>query len=94
MGLAVLPARLDEELKLLGDYLIKNKEIANNDIIAKHAEWVKSFRFRYDEITEENVEKILEKEVGKVFIHVLEDAGVFKCTKEGREAFERFIDTL
>ena len=94
MGLAVLPARLEVELELLGDYLVKGKDISGNELIAKHAEWVNSFRNNYQEITEENVTDILEKEVGRVFTHVLEDAGVYKCTKEGREAFERFIDVL
>lgn len=94
MGLAVLPARLNEELQLIGDYLVKDKDISSNTIIAKHAEWVKAFRPQYGDITEENVEEILEKEVGKVFIHVLEDAGVFKCTEKGRAAFERFVTTL
>ena len=94
MGLAVLPVRLDAELDLLGDYIVKNKNISKNEMIAKHANWVKTFRSEYQEITEENVKEILEKEVGKVFIHVLEDAGVYKCTEEGRAAFERFIVTL
>lgn len=94
MGLAVLPARLNTELDLLGDYLVKGKDVSKNEILEKHAEWVKTFVMEYSEITEENVKEILEKEVGKVFVHVLEDAGVFKCTKEGREAFERFIAVL
>ncbi len=94
MGLAVLPARLNEELDLLGEYLVENKDISKNKMIEKHADWVKSFRSEYQEITEENVKAILEKEVGKVFIHVLEDAGVYKCTEEGLAAFERFIATL
>ena len=55
---------------------------------------VEEFTKKYDEITADNVMEILEKEVGIVFTHVLEDAGVFKCTEEGRAAFERFIATL
>ena len=94
MGLAVLPARLDAELELLGEYLVTGKDIVSNEKIEKHAEWVESFRSNYSHITEENVKEILEKEVGKVFIHVLEDAGVYKCTEEGRAAFERFINSL
>ena len=42
----------------------------------------------------DNIHEILQKEVGNVFVHVLEDAGVYKCTPEGREAFMRFIETL
>ena len=94
MGLAVLPARLNAELTLLADYLVKGKDVSKNEMIKKHYNWVQSFKSKYQEITDENVMDILENEVGKVFIHVLEDAGVYKCNKEGREAFERFIDTL
>ena len=49
---------------------------------------------KYDHITSENITEILRKEVGIVFTHVLEDAGVYKCTEEGRNAFMRFIETL
>ena len=94
MGLAVLPARLKEEMEILAEYLVEGKDIKSNEKIEKHAEWVETFVSKYDAITSENVMAILEKEVGIVFTHVLEDAGVFKCTAEGREAFKRFIATL
>ncbi len=94
MGLAVLPARLKEEMEILADYLVSGKDIKENEKIEKHAEWAEKLKANYDAITEENVMQILEKEVGIVFTQVLEDAGVFKCTKEGREAFRRFIQTL
>ncbi len=94
MGLAVLPARLKEEMEILANYLVEGKDIRSNDKIEKHADWVATFIEKYDAITSENVMGILEQEVGIVFTHVLEDAGVFKCTKEGREAFKRFIATL
>ena len=42
----------------------------------------------------ENIQAILQKEVGLVFVHVLEDAGVYKCTPKGREDFMRFVDSL
>jgi UDPglucose--hexose-1-phosphate uridylyltransferase len=94
MGLAVLPARLKEEMEILADYLVNDKDISSNDKIEKHASWVETFRGNYEAFTEENVMSILEKEVGIVFTRVLEDAGVFKCTPEGREYFKRFIKTL
>ena len=94
MGLAVLPARLKEEMEILAEYLVEGKDIKSNEKIEKHADWVATFTNKYDAITSENVMAILEKEVGIVFTHVLEDAGVFKCTPEGREAFKRFIQTL
>ena len=79
MGLAILPARLKKEMELLKDYILNQKDIRSNADIEKHADWVEEF---------------LKKEVGKVFVRVLEDAGVYKCTPEGREAFGRFIKTL
>ena len=94
MGLAVLPARLKGEMELLKEYIIEKKDIRSNDQIAKHADWTDAFLSEYDNVTEENIEQILEQEVGKVFCKVLEDAGVYKCTDEGIKAFKRFISTL
>ena len=94
MGLAVLPARLKGEMELLEKYILEGKDISSNEQIEKHAEWVKKFLPKYPEITKENIHGILQKEIGIVFTHVLEDAGVYKCTTEGREAFMRFLETL
>ena len=94
MGLAVLPARLKGEMEVLADYIVNKKDIRSHEQIEKHADWVDRFLPQYDAITAETVMGVLEQEVGKVFVSVLEDAGVFKCTPEGREAFERFINTL
>ena len=94
MGLAVLPSRLKEELEILADYLVEGKDIRSNEKIEKHADWVEAFRGKYDAFTSENVMDILKKEVGITFTHVLEDAGVYKCTEEGRKAFTKFIKTL
>ena len=94
MGLAVLPARLKNELELLADYIVEGKDIRSNEEIVKHADWVDGFLPKYDSITKENVMDILKEEVGIVFTHVLEDAGVYKCTEEGRKSFMKFIETL
>ena len=94
MGLAVLPARLKEELEILADYLVEGKDIRSNEKIEKHADWVAGFLPKYSEISRENVMNILKEEVGQTFVHVLEDAGVYKCNEEGRKAFLRFIETL
>lgn len=94
MGLAVLPSRLKEELELLEEYILEGKDVASNEKIEKHAAWVAEFLPKYERIDRENIKEILQKEVGIVFIHVLEDAGVYKCTEEGREAFMRFVETL
>lgn len=94
MGLAVLPSRLKEELAILADYIVNGKDIRSNEQIEKHADWVDEFKANYGEITAENVDEILKAEVGKVFVGVLEDAGVYKCTEDGRNAFMRFVNSI
>ena len=85
MGLAVLPARLKEELELLEEYILSGKDISSNEKIAKHEDWVKELLEKYPDINAENIQAILQKEVGLVFVHVLEDAGVYKCTPKGNQ---------
>ena len=94
MGLAVLPSRLKQELETLAEYIVEGKDISENELIEKHTKWVEKFLPKYDTITKENVMDILKEEVGIVFTKVLEDAGVYKCTEEGRTAFARFLNTL
>ena len=94
MGLAVLPARLKDEMALLEEYILEGKDIASNETLSKHADWVAEFLPNYSSVTPENIGSILQQEIGKVFVQVLEDAGVYKCTKEGRDAFLKFIKTL
>ncbi len=94
MGLAILPSRLKEEMQLLKEYILSGKDIASCEALEKHAEWAAEFVPQYDSITEDNIDQIIRDEIGKVFVQVLEDAGVYKCTKEGREAFLKFIHTL
>ena len=94
MGLAVLPARLNEEMDLLKDYILSGKEIESHERLKKHAAWVAEFLPRYTNITKDNIQDILQKEIGQVFVKVLENAGVYKCNKEGRKAFMNFIYAL
>ena len=94
MGLAVLPSRLKQELETLAEYIVEGKDISENEMIEKHTKWVEKFLPKYDTITKDNVMDILKEEVGIVFTKVLEDAGVYKCTEEGRTAFARFLNTL
>ena len=93
MGLAVLPARLCEEMDVLAMYLAEGKDITLDERTAKHAAWVDSFASKY-QFSYDNAGEILQREIGRTFEAVLEDAGVYKCTKEGREAFLRFAKTV
>ena len=94
MGLAILPARLKTELQDLADYIVEKKDIRSREALEKHADWVEAFLPKHPELNKDNVMDILKEEVGHVFVGVLEDAGVYKCTPEGREAFMRFIAAL
>jgi UDPglucose--hexose-1-phosphate uridylyltransferase len=94
MGLAVLPARLKDEMAKLEEYIVEKKDIRSEESLEKHADWVEGFLPKYDKITADNVEEILQAEVGIVFKKVLEHAGVYKNTEEGEQAFLRFIETL
>ena len=94
MGLAVLPARLDREMNMLAECLTGERRAEDVSELEKHAEWAEKIRNMYAGINAENVNTILEQEIGKVFVKVLEDAGVYKCTPEGRQAFDRFLAVL
>jgi UDPglucose--hexose-1-phosphate uridylyltransferase len=94
MGLAVLPARLKDEMAELADALVAGKDLRATDTLASHADWAEEFLPKYDKITADNVMEILHTEIGEVFKEVLLDAGVYKCTAEGREAFGRFVDAV
>ena len=94
MGLAVLPSRLKTEMAELADALVNGLPVSEySENIAKHAQWAQEIQRRY-EITRDNVEDILRKEIGMVFAQVLEDAGVYKLNESGREGFARFLASV
>ena len=93
MGLAVLPARLKEELAAVADCLASGSDLRSSELTAKHADWAEGFSGNYT-ITAENALDIVQKETGLVFAQVLEHAGVYKRTPEGREAFLRFLNCI
>ena len=94
MGLAILPARLKEEMELLAEYLVEKKDVRSCEALEKHADWAEKMVPLHPELNADNVMDILKEEIGKVFVGVLEDAGVYKCTEEGRKAFAKFLKTL
>ena len=94
MGLAVLPARLRTELSDLGEAILENKDISSDPILGKHHAFSLEIKKKYKNITKDTVEEILRAEVGKVFLEVLRDAGIFKEDEAGKEGFRRFIVSL
>lgn len=94
MGLAVLPARLKEEMELLKKAILEGRDLHKDEVLEKHADWVDGFKPGYDKIDASNIDDIIQKEIGIVFMQVLSDAGVYKRDEEGRKAFDRFIESL
>jgi UDPglucose--hexose-1-phosphate uridylyltransferase len=95
MGLAVLPSRLKDEMAQLEPLLVRRAPAAEYpEALQKHAEWAGEILARRPELCAENVQQILEEEIGQVFAEVLADAGVYKETPEGRAAFLRFLSSV
>ena len=95
MGVAVLPARLKDEMAHVKENLLKGtKDISGIEDIAKHADWYKKLRENYNNINESNIDEIIRKEIGQVFSVVLSHAGVFKRDEKGQVAFDKFVETV
>ena len=94
MGLAVLPSRLKEEMELLAQAILDGSDLRAQEKLAKHADWVEEFLPKYGKLTQGNIMDVLHEEIGIVFMQVLEDAGVYKRTEEGKAAFDRFVKSL
>ena len=95
MGLAVLPARLKQEMHLLGQELVKGTaDISGIAELQKHAEWYKMLREKYPTVTEDKVSGILQAEIGEVFKTVLVHAGVYKRDEQGLAAFDKFMQAV
>ncbi|MBE6853815.1 MAG: hypothetical protein E7505_10165 [Ruminococcus sp.] len=94
MGLAVLPARLAKEIIMLEDAMLNREDLRRIPELIQHAAWAEDIMKKHNDFCRENARMILEQEIGKVFLEVLEDAGVFKRTAEGRMAFLKFVELL
>lgn len=94
MGLAVLPSRLARDMGMLQRALISGQSIIAIPELSQHAKWIEEIRERHTDINEINAKEIIEQEIGKVFLEVLNDAGVFKRNTEGKAAFLRFIEYM
>lgn len=94
MGLAVLPARLKDEMAALKKAMLEGSDLRADEMLGKHADWVEEFSAKYEVIDSENIDKIIEDEIGLVFSRVLEDAGVYKRTEEGMAGFMRFVENI
>lgn len=94
MGLAVLPARLAKEITMLETAMLDGKNLYEYPELAQHAEWAENILKYHPDFCKDNARKILEQEIGKIFLEVLEDAGVFKRNSEGNKAFISFISNI
>ncbi len=92
MGLAVLPARLKTEMQILKEKILLGEDLYADERTASHADWANEFMKKYSNL--DNIDKIVEDEIGLVFAKVLEHAGVYKRTEEGKKAFLRFVESV
>lgn len=89
MGLAILPSRLNIEMKYVKKYLLDQPLTDNEKVdFEKHLSWANYLK-ENNKIYEENVETIINNGIGEVFTKVLKDCAVFK--DENLDEFERFI---
>ena len=93
MGLAILPARLKKEMALLEEAILSGKNLREDEVLEKHADWAEKWMHE-TELTAENIHGVVQAEIGKVFAKVLECAGVYKRTEEGMKAFDRFVEAI
>ena len=93
MGLAILPARLKNEMALLEEAVLAGKNLREDGVLEKHADWVDTW-VGNQELTAENIHDVVRAEIGKVFAKVLECAGVYKRNEEGMKAFDRFVEHI
>ena len=93
MGLAVLPSRLKGEMALLKDAMASGKDIGSIEAIASHKQWADMIMNKYD-ITADNCEEILQKEIGIVFTSILEQCGVYSRNDKGKAGFIKFIESV
>ena len=93
MGLAVLPPRLKSELGRVKELILAGGDLRADPLTEKHADWIDELRKTYT-FTAENIDEIIRREVGVIFSHVLEHAGVYKRTEQGQAAFAAFLDTV
>lgn len=97
MGLAILPARLKNELQGVKEAIVNGSDISSDETLAKHTAWVTMIRSKYDakELRDaECVSEIINHEVAKVYSEILEQCAVFARTAEGREQLDRFIQSI
>ncbi|MDD5920175.1 MAG: galactose-1-phosphate uridylyltransferase, partial [Oscillospiraceae bacterium] len=92
MGLAVLPARLERELAAVKEVLLSGGDLSASEDTGKHADWAKKIAADHS-LNEENIIEVFHKEIGKVFVTVLEQCGVYRRDRQGKTAFLRFLQS-
>ena len=94
MGLAVLPARLAKEINMLETAMLNGENLNAYPELIQHAQWAEDILKRHPDFNKDNAKSIIEDEIGKAFLEVLEDAGVFKRNENGQKAFKEFITSI
>ena len=51
--------------------ILAGEDLRGNETLEKHADWVEEFMPRYEKIDASNIDQIIQKEIGLVFMEVL-----------------------
>lgn len=94
MGLVVLPSRLVGEMEAVAETLVSGRNLDEYEKIKSHKAWAEQVKIMHPELNQSNVDNILKLEIGKVFVQVLEHAGVYKRNESGMQAFDRFVNQI
>ncbi len=94
MGLAVLPARLKTEMEEVKQALLAGEKVSEIESIASHGAWAEELIAKYQSFSADTIDAVIEKEIGDVFVKVLEHAGVYKRDEDGKRAFLRFVEKV
>ena len=79
---------------ILKDAILENKDITADERIAKHYDWTMKIKAKYDEINADNIDEIIQDEIGLVFTAILGQCGVFDRNEEGKAQFKKFIASV
>lgn len=90
MGLAILPGRLNEEIKEIKNYL-EGKNDVDENLFGKHRIFAQDIKEKYNNLKDLNLDLLIKNEIINKFVEALEDTSVFK---ENIDEFDDFIKNI
>lgn len=96
MGLAILPPRLEEEIKLIKEVLTgacKVDTALENKALIKHELWLRELISKHGiSLMDSEAEEIIRAGISNKFLEAIKCSGVYKQDEDGLKGFEKFIN--